>query len=280
MEILEQFFDPGTGTAGQLFWGSLVCIALWEALRPLRPLEHSVLVRWINNIALAVLNGGIIKILTVLLAFDLVLLADRSGFGLLNVVELPVWLALSLGVAWLDFVSYATHRLSHAVPIFWRIHRLHHSDPDVDFSTSRRHHPFETFITTPILVAGLLVSGAPPLALLIWSALSGTLSLFQHGNIRLPDALDRGLRLVLVTPAMHRTHHSSKRSETDSNYGQVFPWWDRMLGTYCARPEGGLTGMTLGLEHFRHRDELFLHRLLLQPFAATKTTPVRQTEIS
>lgn len=115
--------------------------------------------------------------------------------------------------------------------------------------------------------------------MLIWSALSGTLTLFQHGNIRLPDGFDRGLRLVLVTPAMHRVHHTSMRSETDSNYGPVFPWWDRMLGTYCAQPEGGLVGMTLGLEHFRHREDLFLHRMLLQPFAATDNPPVRQLEM-
>ena len=145
------------------YWGALIFVASWEFFRPLRPLEHSLPVRWINNIALAIFNVGFVKILTVLLAFDFLVLSGLSGFGLLNAVETPFWVAVSLGVLWLDFVSYVTHRLFHAIPLLWRIHRLHHSDPEVDFTTSERHHPLVIFVTAPILAVGMLVAGTPPL---------------------------------------------------------------------------------------------------------------------
>lgn len=273
MENLEQFLGPGTAVGENFYWGALIFIAIWEFFRPLRPLEYSLPVRWINNIALAIFNVGFVKILTVLLAFDFFIFSGLSEFGLLNAFQIPFWAAVLLGVLWLDFVSYATHRLMHAIPPLWRLHRLHHSDPEVDFTTSERHHPLIVFFTAPTLAAGMLAVGAPPLALAIWWAVSGVISLFQHGNVRLPRMLDQWLRLFLVTPAMHRAHHSSNRSETDSNYGQVFPWWDHMFRTYCPRPEGGLTEMELGLKEFRRREDLFLHRLLLQPFVKTETGP-------
>jgi sterol desaturase/sphingolipid hydroxylase (fatty acid hydroxylase superfamily) len=195
MEFLEQLLDPKTGVKWELLWSSL-----------------------------AALNAGVRYALASFIALDLVLFAQHNSNGLLNLIEPPGWASLLLGVVWLDFVSYATHRLSHAVPIFWRIHRLNYSDPDVDLSTSRRHHPLETFIATPILALGFLVSGAPPLSLLVWGALFGVLSVIQHGNICLPAAFDRCLRLILVTPNMHRIHHSSTVDETDSNFSQLFPW--------------------------------------------------------
>lgn len=277
MELFEQFLGPGTGKGGDLFWAALIAVALWEHFRPLRPLNYSVPLRWINNIALAAVNIGFVQLLLLAFALDYIALAGENERGLFHAASLPAWLAVLLGVAWLDLVFYATHRLSHAVPLFWRLHRVHHSDPDVDFTTSERHHPAEIFIAAPILTAGILIVGVPPLALAIWWALSGTISLLQHSNLRLPGRCERYLRLVLITPAMHRTHHSARRSETDSNYGQLFPWWDYLFGSYCAQPEGGLSGMTIGLEHFRQREDLFLHRMLLQPFAKTgkpaATTP-------
>jgi len=270
MDILTQLLDSETGIAGPLFWGGIIVVALWEFLCPLRPLAHSVMVRWLGNFGIAVFTYALLRWTSVLLGFDVAMAAEQNGWGLLHMAALPPWVALVLGVLWLDLVSYLIHRIFHRVPVLWRVHRLHHSDPDVDFTTARRHHPFEPLLALPLTALAIVTAGAPPLSLLLWSTIIGVLALFQHGNFALPDSLDRVLRWVIVTPAMHRVHHSALRSETDSNYGQIFPWWDRLFRTYCAQPEGGYEGMTLGLEYFREPGDQYFHRLLLQPFLTTE----------
>lgn len=272
MDILTQLLDSETGITGPLFWGGIIVVALWEVLLPLRPLTHSVMVRWLSNIGIAVFTYALLRWTIGFLTFDVAIAAEQHGWGLLHMSALSPWAAVVLGLLWLDLVSYVIHQVFHRIPVLWRVHRLHHSDPDVDFTTARRHHPFESLLVLSLTALAVLTAGAPPLSLLLWWTIIGVLALFQHGNFALPDGLDRVLRWVIVTPAMHRVHHSAMRPETDSNYGQVFPWWDRLFRTYCAHPEGGYEGMTLGLEYFREPGDQYFHRLLLQPFLTTEAS--------
>ena len=191
------------------------------------------------------------------------IVARQNGWGLLNLVESPWWFALGIGILWSDFESYGIHRFKHCNAILWHIHRVHHSDPDIDFTTSHRHHPFEMLVTVPLTAIAVIAMGMRPLALLMtWSA-GSFMAVLKHGNIGLADDLDRVLRRVIVTPAMHLVHHSSRQTETDSNYGKPFPCWDRMLGTYCAMPKGGYEALILGLDEFRAPRDQYLDRLLI-----------------
>ncbi len=271
MDILTQLLDGEPGLAGHLFWGSIIIVALWEVVLPLRALAHSVVIRWLGNIGIAVINLVVMRVTIGYLTLDLAIAAEINGWGLLQLSPLPPWAMVMLGVLWLDFVSFATHWIMHQVPWLWRVHRLHHSDLDVDFTTARRHHPIEPLLMAPAMAVAGLGAVVPPASFFLWWGLTGVTSLFQHGNIAIPNRLDRVLRWFIATPAMHRVHHSAFRPETDSNYGQAFPWWDRLFGTYCDRPKADLKELRLGLEEFRETKELYLHRLLLQPFLAVKT---------
>jgi sterol desaturase/sphingolipid hydroxylase (fatty acid hydroxylase superfamily) len=166
----------------------------------------------------------------------------------------------------LDFVIYLQHVMVHAVPALWRLHRMHHADLDFDVTTGARFHPIEIVLSMGIKLATVAVLGAPPLAVLIFEVLLNGTAMFNHGNIRLPLGLDRWLRLLVVTPDMHRVHHSILPGETNSNFGFNLPWWDRLFGTYRAQPREGHEGMTIGIEQFRQPGDTWLHRLLIQPF--------------
>ncbi|NQU70620.1 MAG: sterol desaturase family protein [Rhodospirillales bacterium] len=266
MDFLVSLFDRETGIGGPLFYGAILVVVLWEAARPRRAPVSSTTTRWINNIALAGFDFLLSRWTIGFVILQAAVVAARDGWGLLNLVELPWWFALGIGFLWADLVSYAIHRLYHSNAVLWRIHRVHHSDPDIDFTTSHRHHPFEMLVTIPLTALAVIAMGTPPLALLMWWAVTGLTSVVQHGNVGLSGRLDHVVRQFIITPAMHLVHHSSHQPETDSNYGQLFPWWDRALGTYCHAPEGGYEAMTLGLNEFRApRDQLF-DRLMVQPF--------------
>ncbi|MEK9724270.1 MAG: sterol desaturase family protein, partial [Rhodospirillaceae bacterium] len=191
--------------------------------------------------------------------------AGAAGWGLFNVTRWPGWLEVALAVAILDFAIYLQHVLVHAVPGLWRLHRMHHADLDIDVTTGARFHPVEIAFSMilKIMVVGAL--GAPVLAVLIFEVVLNASAMFNHANARLPLGVDRLLRLVLVTPDMHRVHHSVRSEETNSNYGFCLPWWDRLFGTYRAQPADGHDAMTIGLERFRDPGELRLDRMLLQP---------------
>lgn len=270
MDYLVNLFDRETGIGGPLFYGAILVVALWEAVWPRRAPTLSTRTRWINNIALAVIDTLFARWTIALLTLQAAVAAQVNGWGLLNLLELPGWLVLVIGILWADLVSYAIHRLEHSNAVLWRIHRVHHSDPDIDFTTSRRHHPFEMLIVVPLTALAFIAMGAPPLALLMWGAITGLSAPLHHGNIGLPKGLDHVLRWVVITPAMHLVHHSSHQPETDSNYGQVFPWWDRVFGTYCAEPENGYDAMILGLAEFRSPRDQILDRLLWNPFLSDK----------
>jgi sterol desaturase/sphingolipid hydroxylase (fatty acid hydroxylase superfamily) len=194
------------------------------------------------------------------------MLAQKNGWGLLNNVALPYWLGVAAGVIVLDLTIYLQHVVFHALPTLWRIHMMHHSDLDFDVTTGVRFHPLEVIISMGIKMAMVVLLGASALAVLAFEVLLNGTSMFNHGNVRLPGGLDRILRLLVVTPEMHRVHHSVIIRETNSNFGFNLPWWDRIFGTYRPAPAAGHEGMTIGLSHFRDPGELTLPRLLILPF--------------
>ncbi|HKJ00487.1 MAG TPA: sterol desaturase family protein [bacterium] len=248
------------------FFGIFAAVAMWELLAPRRRLTTSKAVRWSSNLGIVVLNTLLLRAAFPVLAVGMAGLAVQEGWGLLNRVALPGWLAFVLAVAALDLVIYLQHVMFHAVPALWRLHRMHHTDLDFDVTTGARFHPIEIGLSMGIKLAAVVLLGASPVAVLVFEVLLNGTAMFNHGNIRLPLVLDRWLRLLVVTPDMHRVHHSVHPGETNSNFGFNLPWWDRLLGTYRAQPREGHEGMTIGISQFRDPRELRLDRLLSQPF--------------
>jgi sterol desaturase/sphingolipid hydroxylase (fatty acid hydroxylase superfamily) len=247
------------------FLGIFALMALWEVLAPRRPLSVSRWVRWPNNLAITAINTALLRVIFPAAAVGLALVAEARGWGLLNAWALPHWLKIAAAVVALDLVIYLQHVMFHAVPAFWRLHRMHHADLDFDVTTGARFHPVEILLSMVIKLAAVAALGAPALSVLIFEVLLNATSMFNHSNVRLPAALDRMLRWFVVTPEMHRVHHSIVPYETNSNFGFNAPWWDRLFGTYRAQPEAGHERMTIGLSQFREPRELWLDRLLLQP---------------
>jgi sterol desaturase/sphingolipid hydroxylase (fatty acid hydroxylase superfamily) len=248
------------------FLGVLALMGAWERLAPRRPLSTSKSRRWRANLGIVLLDTVLLRLLLPVTAVGMALLAQQRSWGLLNQFDLPPWLVLLIGLLVLDCVIYFQHVMFHAVPALWRLHRMHHSDLDFDVTTGVRFHPIEILLSMGIKLSAIVVLGPSPLAVLVFEIALNASSLFNHGNVRLPRAPDRLLRLVVVTPEMHRVHHSSLPRETNSNFGFCFPWWDRLFGTYRAQPKLGHLGMTIGLDQFRDPDRLKLGDLLLQPF--------------
>ena len=248
------------------FAGVLALMALWEALAPRRRPAVSKPFRWLNNLALVGLDTLVVRFLVPLGAVGMALLAAERGWGLFNNVSLPDWLAVVLAVIALDFIIYLQHVLFHAVPVLWRLHMVHHADLDFDTTTGVRFHPLEILLSLGIKVAAVVALGAPALAVLVFEVLLNATSLFSHGNVWLPGWLDRVLRLIVVTPEMHRVHHSVMVRETNSNFGFNLPWWDYLMGTYRAQPAAGHEAMTIGLNQFRDEDVERLDRMLVLPF--------------
>jgi sterol desaturase/sphingolipid hydroxylase (fatty acid hydroxylase superfamily) len=247
------------------FLGILLAMALWEALAPRRPQAIGRLRRWPNNLGLVVLDTLIVRFLFPLAGVGMAFLAESKGWGLFNILPLPAWLVIPPAVLLLDLIIYGQHVAFHTVPMLWRLHRLHHADLEFDVTTGLRFHPGEILLSMAIKLAAVAVLGALPLAVLFFEILLNATSLFNHGNVRLPQGLDCILRLFIVTPDMHRVHHSIDRRETDSNFGFNLPWWDRLFGTYRAQPALGHDRMTLGIDAFRDLRELRLDRMLWQP---------------
>ncbi|MCA0274068.1 MAG: sterol desaturase family protein [Proteobacteria bacterium] len=248
------------------FLAVLAAMAIWELSAPRRRMEIPRLLRWSNNLALVFIDTALVRLAFPLLAVGAAVLAEERGWGLFNTLPLPGWLALALAFLALDLAIYLQHVVFHAVPALWRLHRMHHADLEFDASTGLRFHPLEILISMAVKIAIVTALGAPPAAVLVFEVVLNATSIFSHANIRLPRAADRLLRLVLVTPDMHRVHHSVHPEETNSNFGFNLPWWDRLLGTYRDQPKDGHDGMVIGLDRFRTRRDLWLDRMLLQPF--------------
>ncbi|MDB9857700.1 sterol desaturase family protein [Amylibacter sp.] len=247
------------------FLGILVTMALWEVAAPRRRRDIPRVTRWTNNIALVVLDTAILRLTFPILAVGLAVMAEEQGWGLFNIVDVPIWVSIVASMLLLDLAIYLQHVMFHAVPGLWRLHRMHHADLDFDATTGLRFHPIEILISMGVKLAVVAALGPPAVAVLLFEVLLNATALFNHANINLPRRLDRVLRLVVVTPDMHRVHHSVDPRETNSNYGFNLPWWDRLLGTYVAQPAKGHEGMEIGIEQFRTRRDLWLDRMLIQP---------------
>jgi sterol desaturase/sphingolipid hydroxylase (fatty acid hydroxylase superfamily) len=252
-----------------VFTGSLLLIALWELLSPRRPLQSGKHRRWLANLSLAAVDTVAVRLLFPLLPTAVAQIAATRGWGLFNMVPLASWLIFLLSFLLLDFIIYLQHVLFHFTPLLWRLHRVHHSDLDLDVTSGIRFHPLEIIISLLIKMAAVVLIGAPAQVVAAFEIALNACALFNHGNIKLPATCDRLLRLVLVTPDMHRIHHSVLVRETNSNFGFSVPWWDRFCGTYRPEPAAGQLAMTIGLTKYRDPRRLTLLRLLAQPF----TTP-------
>ena len=248
------------------FIGSLLIIAIWELIAPRRQLTDSKPRRWFINLSLVVLNTLAVRFLLPVVPVGLALLLQERGWGILNILTLPDWLTIFLSVLVLDLVIYLQHVLFHYLPTLWRLHRMHHVDLDIDVTTGNRFHPLEIVISIGIKLVAIALLGPPAIAVIIFEVVLNASAQFNHGNVRIPERIDRLLRLFVVTPDMHRVHHSIIPRETNSNFGFNVPWWDRLLGTYRAQPEQGHLGMTIGLKEYRDPAKLSLGRLLLLPF--------------
>ena len=253
------------------FYGTVMLLAVVELLRPWRSQSTNLGRRWLTNIGLWVGNQGILWLVLPLTVLAVAQAAHDQGVGLLNIWPLPDALAVVLGLLILDLVKYAEHRLSHALPILWRLHRVHHSDVDVDFTTAQRHHPLESLLGGVVMLAVVYGVGVPSLAVVLYMLAAGSVALISHANLRLPEVMDRMARLLLVTPMTHGVHHSALRHETDSNFGLVLTIWDRLFGTYRSPHLQEDRDRVLGLEYFRGGRDARLDRVLLQPFLAVET---------
>ncbi len=249
------------------FLGSFTLAAVWEWLAPRRALTVSKALRWTSNLALVLLNTLLLRLMFPLAAVGMAAFGVANGWGLLNHFQVPFWVAVPVAVIAMDCVIWLQHVMVHAVPVLWRLHRVHHADLDYDLTTGARFHPIEIALSMLIKFATITVLGPPVLAVVIFEVLLNATAMFNHGNIRLPAALDRVLRWLVVTPDMHRVHHSIEDDETNSNFGFNLPWWDRLFGTYRAQPRAGHEAMTIGIRgHADPREVARLDGMLLMPF--------------
>lgn len=247
----------------------LVAMALLEHAFPRRPQRLSWR-RWPSNFGLVALSSLLLRLVAPAGAVGVALWAEAQGLGLLPALGVSFWVAAPLCVVLLDMLIYFQHRVFHAVPALWRLHRVHHADPELDASSGLRFHPVEILLSLGIKAVAVVALGAPPEAVLVFEVLLNATALFNHANLALPAWLDRPLRGVLVTPDMHRVHHSEIREETDSDFGFCLSCWDRLFGTYVAEPSKGQLGMVIGIEGLRGDAEQRLDRLLLQPLKTTE----------
>src|SRR5574340_362534 len=248
-------------TAFALVFGAT---ALWEFAAPRRQALYPRRSRWPHNLGLLLLDGVLVRLLAPGAVVGVALLAERLGWGFLNVVALPFWLSGAIAVVALDLVVYFQHVMFHAVPALWRLHRVHHADQDFDVTTGPRFHPIEILLSLVVKAAAVAAIGASPLAVLAFEVLLNATAMFNHANASLPASAERWVRRLVVTPDMHRVHHSVAYDESSSNFGFNLPWWDRLFGTYRAQPALGHDAMTIGVDAFRSAEDLRLDQLLVQ----------------
>lgn len=248
------------------FASVFAAMAGWEVFAPRRHHTIGRKRRWPGNLGIVVLDTVVVRLLFPVGAVALAMVAETQGWGLLNAYAVPAWAAVPIAVIVLDFVIYLQHVLFHAVPTLWKLHRMHHADLEFDVTTGARFHPIEIMLSMVIKLAVIAALGAPAVAVLIFEVLLNATAMFNHSNVRIPEPADRLLRWFVVTPDMHRVHHSVVVRETNSNFGFNLPWWDRLFGTYRAQPEAGHEGMTIGIETIRDPAEQRLDKMLTQPF--------------
>jgi sterol desaturase/sphingolipid hydroxylase (fatty acid hydroxylase superfamily) len=248
------------------FFGILILMFLWEMMIPRRPLTTSKRTRWFSNLSLVLVDSVAVRLAFPAGLTGVAFLAQQRGWGLFNLLELPLLLEIVFGVLILDLAIYLQHVMFHSVPLLWRLHMVHHSDMDIDVTTGIRFHPIEILLSMGIKTIVVILTGAPAVAVLMFEIILNGTSMFNHGNVRYPQPVDSILRLFVVTPEMHRVHHSTIRWETNSNLGFNFPWWDRLFGTYRGQPAKGHLEMTIGLDPYKEPGKLTLPWLIVLPF--------------
>ncbi|MDH3889201.1 MAG: sterol desaturase family protein [Gammaproteobacteria bacterium] len=249
------------------FFGIFIIMAVWEILAPKRALTLSKAVRWTNNLGLVFFNSFILRLLFPVAAVGMAAFASEQGWGLLNYYPVPAMAAIVVSVIAMDLIIYLQHVLVHAVPVLWRLHRVHHADPDYDVTTGARFHPIEIILSMLIKFATIVVLGPPLVAVVIFEVILNATAMFNHGNVSLPGRLDQVLRWLVVTPDMHRVHHSVEDDEANSNFGFSLPWWDHLFGTYRDQPRAGHEGMTIGIHKYRSTQQVsWLPGMLVLPF--------------
>ncbi|MBL4892441.1 MAG: sterol desaturase family protein [Rhizobiaceae bacterium] len=249
-----------------VFLGLFATMAILEILAPRRKLRPVKMLRWFTNWAIILIDSVLVRLLFKTAAVGAALWAAENGYGLFNVVALPYWLAFAISFLVLDFAIWLSHVASHKIPIFWRIHRMHHSDIDIDVTTAIRFHPIEIILSMFWKYLIVLAIGAPAASVLVFEIVLNGGALFNHSNFKLPLIIDKILRLLIVTPDMHRVHHSTERNETDSNYGFNLSIWDRIFGTYIDQPKKGHDDMTIGIERWQDEKPARLDWTLMVPF--------------
>ena len=248
------------------FSGTLVALVVWELLAPRRRQQLGRAARWPSNLGIVVFDTVLARLLAPITAVGLALVCDANRWGLFHVLALPTWVSVLLAFLALDVAIYLQHVMFHAVPVLWRLHRMHHADQDIDVTTGVRFHPIEILLSLGIKLGVVAALGPPAIAVLLFEVLLNATSMFNHSNIGMPLWLDRALRWIVVTPDMHRVHHSIAIRETNSNFGFNLPWWDRLFGTYRDQPDAGHENMIIGIRQFREAGEQRLDRMLTQPF--------------
>lgn len=256
-----------------IFLGVLAVMACWELAAPRRDLALSKWRRWAGNLGIVVVNTVVMRLLFPILAVGTAVWAQKNGWGLFNLIALPEWVEVAAAAILLDMAVYWQHRLFHMIPLFWRMHRMHHADRDFDVTTALRFHPLEIIVSIVIKLGLVLILGPAALAVLIFEVLLNGTAMFNHANVRLPLGLDRWLRLVVVTPDMHRVHHSVESGEFNRNFGFNLPWWDRLFGSYKAQPERGHEEMEIGLHAYGGGVCANLLWMLVLPFKAIEDEP-------
>jgi len=252
------------------FFGIFIIMALYELVAPRRALTVSKKLRWFSNLSIVVLNTVLARVVLPMAPVIFAALAMERGWGVFNLLPWNGWIELVLAVILMDFAIWLQHVMVHAVPMLWRLHRMHHADLDYDVTTGARFHPIEILLSLGIKFCVIALLGASPVAVLIFEVVLNATAMFNHSNVRLPLGLDAVLRLFVVTPDMHRVHHSVLPRECNSNFGFNLPWWDRLFGTYIAQPQNGHEGMTIGLDMFREERDERLDQMLIQPLCDAK----------
>ncbi|MCW8931282.1 MAG: sterol desaturase family protein [Gammaproteobacteria bacterium] len=267
MELNSFIIENETYIRLSFFFGIFFIMAIWEVIAPRRALTVSKTIRWINNLGLVFFNTFILRILFPAAAVGVAVFAHNHGWGLLNYYELPMIIAVVITIIAMDFIIYLQHVMVHAVPLLWRLHRVHHADLDYDVTTGARFHTLEIILSMLIKFATIIVLGPPVVAVILFEVILNALAMFNHSNIGLPKMIDKALRWFIVTPDMHRVHHSVEDDETNSNFGFNLTWWDRLFGTYRAQPRGGHKGMIIGIHKFREvKETSWITGMLLLPF--------------
>jgi sterol desaturase/sphingolipid hydroxylase (fatty acid hydroxylase superfamily) len=267
MDINELLLTHEVAIRAGVFFGVLILMAVWEVFAPRRASTISKVVRWGNNLGLVVFNSILLRFIFPTAAVGVAIFVSEHNWGLLNFLHLPPLISVAISIVVLDFVIYFQHVLMHAIPALWRLHRVHHADLDYDFTTGVRFHPLEIIVSMLIKFVAILILGPPVAAVVIFEIILNASSMFNHGNIKLPAALDRILRLLIVTPDMHRIHHSVEKDESNRNFGFNLSWWDHLFDTYRQQPRAGHEEMVVGIQNYRElRDVTSIHGLLLLPF--------------